>query len=301
MAGAYPDNPSRRLAWDETAPAVFEALDTPGGQGKSVGTVPTVPYTLMGQSDIDKLNREGFVLSTTTVRRTGNNHGAWIILMFEEAKDIDGGFAWMTVDAERTHWIAYSTNTTQGLDGTWTTLGITTTHGSPGEFAAPPGDGYRDLISSVAVSGVRSLMIYGGADDVIEWWTYHFYGVPDAGETPDRLLFLDPDDSDNEFTKPLDYGDIERGETFDDTFKVRNNSSSLSANTVQLTGQDLFGGAGGWLTYSDGGSFQATLSIGNLASSTTYGSTITVRNIVPTGTVLGTYVARTRITAASWT
>ncbi len=296
MAGAYPDNPSRRLAYDESVADVWTATNNQQ-KDQSVGTVPfIVPYTLVTQDDRDNMNDED---RSTYFRIQGTNQGMWVTIMFEEAKDIDGGFSWYTQDNDRFHWLAYSTGTTNGIDGTWTTLGITTTHGT-GIISFPSQDFHRDNISTTAISGVKAIMIFGGADDDGRFVHEHFFGVPDAGETPDRLLFLDPDDSDNEFTKPFDFGDVERGEDHDDTFKVRNNSSSLTANTVQMTGQDLFKGAGGWLTYDDGGGFTATLSIGNLASSTTYASTITVRNAIPTGTSPGIYTSRTKLTAASW-
>lgn len=293
MAGVYPDNPSRRLVWDEDA-LVMTAKHHPWGYGAAVGTPPTGdnPYTLLSQANIDDVADEDGATSFFT---SGTNFGQWVTIIFPEKQDIDAGYVIMWTDADRTAWVAFSTDTTNGRDGSWADTNIANVDMTENI------DNYRQSIDSTvaAMTGVVSLMLYGGADDTIRWHSAHFYGTVTAGETPDRMLFLDPDDSDNEFSKPLDWGDVERGNTFTDTFKLKNNSSGLDAANVQMTAQSLYLDADTWLTYSDDDvDYSATLDIGTVLAGGE--QLIYVKNEIPGDEPMGPYVARTRVTASSW-
>ena len=117
---------------------------------------------------------------------------------------------------------------------------------------------------------------------------------------PSRLLFLDPDNSDAEFAQPLDFGDVPRGQTQTDTIKIINNSGSLTANTVQITANDLFGGSNSWYTFSlDDVVYSSTLSLGNMGVAAT--QLVYVKQVVPDAQNIGLYAARARVGAASWT
>ena len=130
--------------------------------------------------------------------------------------------------------------------------------------------------------------------------TMHFYGVISPGETPDRILFLDTENADAEFTKVLDFGDIPRGQTTTRTFKIKNNSSSKTINTIQVTAEDLYLNAGNWYTFGDDGiSYQATFAVGNLGPGST--KLLYLKQIIPGAETLGLHTGRIKASHASVT
>ncbi len=292
MAGSYPDNPSRRMAWDDDGSVVLfaEGNDGPLTQG----TGPTdYSYAIASTVLKEKLNDEDLGTEELAHEARQSSHFA---ILFPEKREVDGlYFATNGIATEQ--WTDYSDDQTNGLDGTWNSFSV-------GGAGSEPSDGYRDNIVSKALSNIIAVRAFIGRSQSSSgnnsFKTLHFYGSVTPGETPDRLLFLDPDNADTEFTKPLDYGDTPRGQTTVDTFKVRNNSASLTANTVQITAIDLFGGSASWYTYStDGISYSATLGIGNLGNGAT--QLVFVKQIVPGAQVPGVYAARTKLNVASWT
>ena len=291
MAGAYPNAPSRRMAWDADGSVLLTA-DEAGFTG-SPGTGPGVPYTILSIANAELMNDED--VSSRFINNDNNaNDGFWVTMLFPELRELDGLYLVGALSGgDNITNEAYSLDSTNGIDGVWTDL----THAWI--LTAPANDDYRDMIVSYAISNVVALMLTLSADDIQEYTYVHVYGVISPGETPDRLLFLDPDNADATFTLPLDFGDVPRGQTQTDTFKIRNNSGSLTANTIQITAEDLFDGSNSWYTYSDDNVvFSATLSPGNLAP----GGTLLVylKQIIPDAQVPGVYSARTRASTASW-
>lgn len=190
--------------------------------------------------------------------------GTWIFVLFPEKRDIDGihwnHYGYASVDKQ---WSYVSNDTTNGEDGTWTNLNY---DGRWRDFMA---GSFRNNINPFSLTdqlGFRCYSYPGSSDGFV--LSLHLYGTISTGETPDRLLFLDTAASDAEFVKPIDQGDIHRGQTIIRTFKLKNNSSTKSINTVQVTGDDLYAAAGDWYTFSlDGVSYQGTLNtIGNIAA-----------------------------------
>jgi len=293
MAGAYPDAPSRRLAYDDDGTvALWNGITVIGYNNNApVNTVAHLPLIDLPQAQLDTLNDE----NTAANLQSGQNGQAssWIVLLFAQKREIDGCF--YNVNPSHTpfeQWVSISTNTTNGIDGSWSDLSVTT-------FDTTLADAYRDDITSTAESNVLGVMAFQGSSERTRWRDLHYYGSITPGETPDRLIFLDPDDLDNTFTKPLDFGDVPRGQTQTDTIKILNNSGSLTANTVQLTAEDLFGGAGSWYTYSlDDISYSATLGLGNMGNGST--TLVYLKQIVPGAQTPGVYAARTKATVASW-
>ena len=292
MAGAYPNTPSRRMAWDDdgSIPLWAEGNDGPLTQG----TGPTdyayaIPSTVINEA----LNDEDLATELLAHEARQSTHFA---ILFPEKREVDGIY-FASQDIPTEQWTDHSDDTTNGTDGTWTSFSV-------GGVSGEPADGYRDNIISKALSNIIAVRAFIGRSQVSSgasaFRTLHFYGSITPGETPDRLLFLDPDDADNEFTLPLDYGDVPRGQTSTDTFKVRNNSGSLTANTVQVTGADLSGGSGSWYTYSDDDiTYVATLALGNISPGGT--ELVHIKQIVPDAQAPAVHAARTKLNVASWT
>lgn len=300
MAGAYPDNPSRRMAFDADGTVVMYAT---AGDTYSRGSVsvPTTPYTELTLPTKEAINSEDINTSSLTAPNTGQ----WSLtttLMFPEPREVDGlVFGCETALDTVIRWSATSPDTTNGFDGSWSDTSILGSLRSGG-YAA---DFYRTNISTAALSSKQALMVFVGAwSNQTTNWGYlyfaHVYGTITPGETPDRLIFLDTPNNDAVFSKPLDWGDVPRGQTQVRQFKVKNNSSSKQANTVQITADSLFLGSDSWYTFSlDSVSFQATLPIGNLGVGAT--KQIHMKQVVPDAQTVGPYVARIRVNQDTWT
>jgi hypothetical protein len=220
-----------------------------------------------------------------------------LFLIFPELREFDGLFASHKEDGGNIKELDTSGDTTNGIDGTFTQRNA--------DLPDPPDTlpSYRSAtyLLSYAVSNVRAIRLRtDNTNNTPGWRAVHVYGEISAGETPDRLLFLDADNADVEFSKPIDYGDVPRGQSQDRNIKIINNSGTLTANTVQLTAEALYLGSGAWYTFSDdgGSNFSATLNIGNLGPGAT--STIIIRQIVPATETLSLHAGRVKANTASW-
>lgn len=285
MAGSYPDVPSRRMAWDDDGTIGFY-------QNQSVKPAPTVLNTTQKVELNDEDNA-----SVAFGGGSGNGQTWWFWHFFPEQREFDGIFA-AVAGTGHNGAVHTSVDTTNGIDGTW----VQQVADLPNYNEIYPSN-YRTGITSVAVSNVRSIRTVTtaqsnqGNPNVM---CYHVYGEITPGQTPDRLLYVDSGTG-LEFGLPIDYGDIPRGSAADRQFKLRNNSGTLTATTVQMTAESLYLNSGAWFTFSDGGAFQSTLpltagSIGPGADS----ATVTLRRIVPDSESTGLHVARVQVSVGTW-
>ncbi len=277
MAGSYPDVPSRRMAYDDDGTVVIQ-WPTSGSLAE--------PSTALSEADQNTLNDE----SSSDLFEGGGGNQHRFGFLFPELREWDGA---MYFDVNGTGSWDRSGDTTSGVDGTFTAQSVTN--------ATSTVPGYRNTITSIALSNIRCVRYLTGSSG--SGWriqTIHLYGEISAGETPDRLLWID-EITGLEFTLPIDYGDIPRGSARDRELRLKNNSGSLTANTLQITAEDLTGGSGGWYTYDvAGGGFVSTNSdISSLGSGASSGL-ITVRQIIPDAATLGLHAARTYVNVASW-
>lgn len=277
MAGSYPDVPSRRMAYDADGSVVLR-IDSDGD---------VLEELVAG--DRAKLNDE---TDTTAVAVTA---GDWVAIIFPEVRELDGVFL-ATNGGTGMEDVSSSADTTNGYGGSWTV-----------EVANPSdaiGDTvvfqyYRDNIDSMAASSKRAIRAErsSGTNHIT---AFHVYGEIAPGETPDRLLIID-ENTGVEFTAAHDYGDIPRGSSEDIEIRLENNSSTLTANTVQYTCESLYKSSGSWYTATlpGGATFQGTQQIASLASSTTTGI-ITLRRITPGSEETGLHAGRLYANVDSW-
>ncbi len=278
--------PSRRMAVDADGTVGFDINDGfPSGGGISTDLTSSV---MIG------MTREA--VGSPGGPTVANGGGRMIALVFPELRELDG---WYVSADDGGTWgnpIHSSGDTTSGNDGTWTSRG------------SAPGiqngllTAYRDDIISLAVSNVRGIRVKptglsggGGSMDRL-----HIYGEISSGETPDRLLWIDNDD-DLEFSLPVDYEDTPRGSAEDHVVYLTNNSSSLAANSVQVTAEDLFGGSGSWYTFDDGTGFSATKALASSISNGANSPNITIRKIIPDDEAAQLHAARAFVAVGSWT
>jgi hypothetical protein len=278
MAGAFNDAPSRRMAYD-TDGTVGHEVNTGGG------VVAEATPTFLANANAE--NESGWDLV--------GNFTRWATLIFPELRELDGVFCAVDEAATFPTTVDSSADTTNGVDGTWTTR-----IADLGNFLVTYSN-FRDNITSLAVATEKAIRAkFGASSNDQDVRGYHVYGAISPAETPDRILFLDTEDADAVFTKVLDFGDVPRGQTVTRTFKIKNNSSGLTINTIQITAEDLYLNAGDWYTFGDDGvAFQATFAAGNLGPGAT--KLIYLKQAVPDGETLGAQTGRVKVSHASLT
>jgi hypothetical protein len=189
-----------------------------------------------------------------------------------------------------------STDTTNGVDGTWETA--STPSGQPGGARAL--DTWRRLVRPISFTGgKRVLRICRDSDQPIKTNTrirlIHLYGEKAAGQTPDDILFID-DATNQEFGAVLDFGDRPLGTTVTRVFRLKNASTTKTANTVNLQCNDS-----DFAISTDGTTWVATINIASLAPGA-QSSNLYVRCTTPApGASLGPRFAELVVTVASWT
>lgn len=278
MAGSYPDVPGRRMA--------FDADGTVGAYGLADGSGVLTEFT---PSQLAEMNDEDEAVVVDYGLAQPSRY-LWVI--FPELREFDGIFYAYGANGLPTT-VATSPDTTNGRDGTWTQQVA-----DLADYAVVMGN-YRTGITSTAVAAIRSVRVQIAATSGSphqETRALHVYGEISPGQTPDRLLFID-EVTGLEFGLPKDYGDVPRGSARDFQFRLKNNSTvagnNLTINSIQITAEALYLNSGAWYTFSNGGAFQATLPLGNLAPEA---STVllTARQIIPDAEVLGLHAGRIR-------
>lgn len=291
MAGLYPDAPSRRMGLDADGSLLL----------KVAPNTTTAAITEATAGERDDVNDEEGGVGWNSNNFPGVTHGGstkwgWL---FPELREIDGVFVAHSNQLSVTV-VDHSPDTTNILDGAWTTeIADIADHAT----VRPT---YRTAITSTAASSKRAVRVQTGYNGGISsssqgLQAFHVYGEISAGQTPDRLIFID-ENTGLEFTAPKDFGDIPRGSSQDFTWRIRNISASLTANTIQYTAQDLYLGSGGWYTHTlpGGATFQGTRQVASLAPATTSGL-ITTRRVTPGSEDLGTHAGRIYLNVDTWT
>lgn len=291
MAGFYPDVPAPRMSYDRDG-SILVRID-----GSSVTVLAdSVKRDLNDQSD----TQYGF--------GTGSTYQMGLI--FPQLRDVTGIYIVHYAGAAFSQGLdtfEISSDTTNGLDGTWSSPGDPTEiHGSVGTTA-------RTSIQSVSWLGIKAFRFYARkGDDATPVTHYmraiHLYGAIAAGENPDRLRIWHPtldeplDDANSADGAYFDWGDIQRNTTSDKTFRIKNNSASLTANGVVISQETLTETSptvNSQFTFSDGGTFAASIDIGNLAPGA-LSPVITKRYARPSNATLSLWTSRTIANPTSW-
>jgi len=189
-----------------------------------------------------------------------------------------------------------SADTTNGLDGTWTTRSTSLVSAdSTSPF-------YRSNISSVSWSSVKGLrwsFSTGSSKSIV---AVHLFGAVSSPAT--RLALWHPT-LDQEVTGAyFDWGDVPRGTSSSRTFRVKNMSSTQTANSIGLSMEALTDTTptvvGQHSFSSDGLTFSSTLNIGSLAPSS-ISNVLTLKRITPSDAALSVWAARIVALPGSWT
>lgn len=288
MAGFYADVPAPRMAYDRD------------------GTVLVQVYagaaTTLAQSSIENINSE----SDSAIYSTYANDipPRQFVLIFPQQRNIAAFFS-----AVRASWtscqIQTSPDTTNGIDGTWTTQTSVPDRTSVSIV-------HRTAVTTVNWTNVKGLKIgwfsTSGNAQRADFYALHLFGRATDISSLDMLRPWHPtldeplDDLNSADGAYLDWGDVARGTTQDRTFRIKNNSATYSANDIVVTAQALTNttpSVPAQMTFSTGGAFSTSLNIGALAPGA-LSSMITIRRTTPTNAVLSLWTVRVVADPGSW-
>lgn len=275
-----------------TVPGHRFAYDLDGSVGFVIANGGT--FTTLTLTELEALNDESSTFAASATAAGGANATLDVGVVFPQARTILGVFGGIGA-ADSYQW-AYSNDTTTGQDGSWTNF--TATVGTYNQYPN---------IVSVNLANVRGVKLYhldyatGG--HTVYMYMMHLYGDIPSGEVPDRLELWHPTLNQQLAANDLNWGDIPRGSSDDFTFRVKNVSTTQTANNITVSLDALAGSTAMEAQHSlsdDGSTFGATVIITSLAPDT-ISSLLTVRRITPSDASIGFYATRLVASAASWT
>jgi hypothetical protein len=302
---AYPTAPGRRIGYDEDGTIVYFAGLVSGTTYVAAGSAfPDAAFSLISTADMQEANNTDAstrisAMDQTATATDANQISVWI---FPELRDIDGYYI-ARVD-EGGVMVSYSTDTTNGRDGSWTAFGTLTTYRWNSTTAGNMfTEAWRSKIVTSSASAVRAVRYASNCSAtscVTGVRLAHWYGEIASGESPDRLLIVDNAD-DLEFTSPIDTADTPRGMAEDvATIYLTNNSGTLQANTTTVDPEDLESLSDGWYTVNvGGGAFGSSISITTILAGAD-SADIIVRRDTANDAEPGLYGARLEVKTASW-
>lgn len=284
MAGNYPDAPSWRMAYDRD-----------GTQGVWVNSGNVISD--LTSTQLRNLNDESNA-NQYSVGTSGK-----LCLVFPELRDLDAMF----IQFEETQ--SYSTpygpvevssNTTNGLDGTWTSLG---TVGFVKTSQVKPN--FRTMIWSGTALAIRGIRWSTGASiqQGMVLYSWHLYGEPVPGANPNRLELWHPTLDEKLGPAALDWGDVPRNSSGDKTFRVKNLSGTQTASNIRVAMEALTDTtpsvvAQHTISYG-GGAFLPQVNIGSLAPGAISGP-VTLRRITPSNATLSLWTFRVFAESTEW-
>lgn len=256
MAGPYPDPPSYRMAWHEDGTQIINMAN----------------MTVLSQANLQTLNREAGNVNVI---------GDQICIVFPEFRDLDA--LWLNGSNTQTVTTYVSTNTTNGIDGTWTTGPTVTITPDAGN---PLGAGWRTSIASYTALSISAIKFQAA-----NLRNIHIYGELSPDETTKRIELWHPSVDMKQPPNWFDWGNTPRGSSGQTSFRLKNMSPSQTANDVLVTMQALTDTTPSvpaqHLLSLDGLHWGATVDAGDIAP-TAMSPVIHLRRVTPSNAVLTT-------------
>lgn len=247
MAGLYADVPGHRFAYDTDGSSCM--------MSSNGAPYAAIDAALLNDESSDALTIFGY-------REQGDKT---IVIGFPEPRDLAGFFVWGTVTGISTHQYSTSTDTTDGSNGTWSTVA----NFSPQTAIYPQS---RNAITTAVATGIRGIRFRfatGGDFQNFSLGALHLYGLTAPSSSPERLEFWHPTLDQQADKATFDFGDIAQGQISTKQFRIKNLSTTKTAGTVAISANNAAGGetllANGLTFSSDGTSFAATLNIASIA------------------------------------
>lgn len=288
---SYPALPDHRIPYDIDGTAAYKYSDFNGCPAALTGAELLIAQGIV----ID----ESVSVELTTVCAGGFRSG--LAFFFPEQRECTGVFAFAYYDnvgdALSSDRIVGSNDTTNGLDGTFEVASLPS--GGPITGQSRKSDSWRSGIKPVSFTGGKRTVIVTSSNNTRaqRYFCCHLYGEKVAGQTPDDVLFVDPDSANAEFPTALDFGDRPLATSVIDNFAIKNASPTKTANGINIQCNDA-----DFALSSDGGAtWVVTINITSLAAGAV-SSTFKVRNTTPAvGSKLGPRTARITAIVTSWT
>lgn len=285
MAGNYPDVPAPRIPYDLDGSVLF-FHDVASGN-----------ITIQANSVAQALNRESGGAGAMSYNSGARYRG----IIFPTPRTIEAYFIQLVGNTYQWNYGALqaSTNTTNGLDGTWTT--IETNWG----FRANISD-YRNYIRSVSgATNIIALRYYaspGGGSVSNTWGALHLYGT--VTPVGDYVRFWHPTLDQPLGGADLDFGDVRQGSSSTKTFRLKNISATMTAIDTVISDEaptDFTPSVPPQYDYSlDGTTFAQAQTISSIAPGAIT-APVTIRRITASNAALSTHVLRVRADPTSWT
>lgn len=268
MPGLYPATPNYRLRYHRDGSTGFR-IDGSNN------------ITQLSGSELTALNNESDDAAVnTTILHWG--------IIFPEAIDLTNYFAAANFHGGGTPAaLATSSDTTDGLNGNWTT------RENPWTLATLVRPGYRSAIQTVAgATGIKAVRFTASSGSGKSVSVLHLYGAPVAGTNQNLRIWepgTDAEHNPSHFYDIANNGDVAQGGSYDVTFRVKNLHATETAQSVVVSAEGLAGSTipAAWITFSQGGSFASSQNIGNLASGAISG-VLTARIALPSNADLNT-------------
>jgi hypothetical protein len=302
VSGLYADVPDHRIGYDRNGALAFF-------------TVAGVPhaYTVV---DTRRLNDEG----TTRPAMPGfgsNEANGYVGILFHDLHVISAYWVVARTNGFNTRelfGLSYSTDTTNGMDGSWTTIGSGVVTADPDTYGAfnpiVPKPNFRTNIVTFSPATAKGIRFYGrgnyeSAAGLSDWGLdrFHVYGVPLGPD--DRLAFWDPALDALVGPAYFDWGDCAAPSEGFRTFRVKNLSPTKTARAVGLGMEALTEGSPplvGMHTFSaDGGAtYGPSLALGDLAPGE-ISDVLTLHRGTPLGAPAGLWAQRIVASSSSFT
>lgn len=275
MAGNYPDAPGMMIQYDRDGSSLY----TDGGA-----------WTEMNSTQRANLNKTPAVNAYSTTQWTTVNVG----ILFPETYDIVG-YSNASAGGTSNGSVFTSVDTTNMADGTWVNRGGFSTNS------------YR-TVTSASWSGIRGIYwsFGNGSANKVSFYGVHVYGQPSSAAltaTPSRLRFWHATLDQLLGGAGLDFGDTARSTAPTKQFRIKNNSATLTANSIVISSESLNDSSPtivGVQTFDNAGSgYSSTQNIGNLAAGAISGI-ITLKTAPGSTAIVGTWRQRIRAIAGSW-
>jgi hypothetical protein len=290
MAGSYADPPSNRIEYGRDGTVAV---------GWRTDNMTRVSLT---EADLNACNDESE--GTSSLSAGGYGAGYCMALLFPTPRDIFGvSFGLKGNDGNNTLW--WSTNTTSGMDGTWTQI-VTPAIGEGNSYAVGSLLAYRDAVTGVTLmncKGIKWMTDGYLGNNWSELRNLVLYGRPSVGATPEAVAIWHPTLDQRVDGAHFDWGNTPRGSTADRTFRVKNLSSTLTANGIVIATDALTDFSPSfppqYMLSTDGLNFSSTKTITSLSPGS-ISAVYTYRRTTPTNAVLGAQRCRLKATVGSW-
>jgi hypothetical protein len=282
MAGFYPDPPNNRVAYDAD-----------GSVGVRIDNAYNITAT-MTAIQLQDMNTE---LSTSGLAIGTNQPVQGMALGLSNTYDITHYLIWNTGNGPAGGAVQASADSTNGSDGTWSNIGTTPAGQSTSKAFI------RQNIQAVTANGIKWIRFLASSTNSFENHRFklHIYGHPSAA--PDSVEFWHPTLDQRIDAAYFDFGDVRQSTSNTLTYRVKNSSSTQTAQSIVI-GTEALTDATPTLTTqfqhsTDGTNFSNTINIGDLSPGA-ISSELSVRRTMAANAALGLWWGRFTATPGSW-